>query len=46
MCENLGLEVKRLKRIGIGPLKLGLLHPGKYRELTDEEVKKLSKKNQ
>ena len=44
MCENLGLEVKRLKRVGIGPIKLGLLQPGKYRELTSEEVKKLSHK--
>lgn len=44
MCENLGLEVKRLKRVGIGSIKLGLLQPGKYRELTSEEVKKLSHK--
>ena len=38
MCEAVGLEVARLKRISIGTLKLGMLQPGKYRELTDEEV--------
>ena len=38
MCEAVGLEVSRLKRISIGTLKLGMLQPGKYRELTDEEV--------
>ena len=34
MCEALGLEVARLKRFQIGPVKLGMLQPGKYRELT------------
>lgn len=38
MCEAVGLEVARLKRISIGNLRLGMLQPGKYRELTDEEV--------
>lgn len=41
MCEAAGLEVARLKRISIGPVKLGMLPQGKYRELTDNEVKKL-----
>ena len=39
MCESLGLEVARLKRISIGMLKLGMLSPGKWRNLTDDEVK-------
>lgn len=41
MCEALGLEVARLKRIAIGPVRLGMLQPGKWRELTGEEVKRL-----
>ena len=35
--------VLKLKRIGIGPLRLGNLPKGAYRELTPEEVKKLKK---
>lgn len=42
MCEQLGLEVARLKRVAIGPLKLGMLQQGKWRELTAEEVKRLT----
>ena len=42
MCEQLGLEVARLKRIAVGPVKLGMLQPGKWRELTNDEVKKLT----
>ncbi len=42
MCEQLGLEVARLKRIAVGQLKLGMLQPGKWRMLTSEEVKKLT----
>lgn len=38
MCEALGLEVARLKRIAMGPVRLGMLPQGKYRELTHEEV--------
>ena len=41
MCEVLGLEVARLKRIAIGPVRLGMLQPGKWRELTTEEVRRL-----
>ena len=41
MCESQGLEVARLKRQAIGSLKLGVLPQGKYRELTELEVKKL-----
>ncbi|MCI5910817.1 MAG: rRNA pseudouridine synthase [Oscillospiraceae bacterium] len=39
LCENAGLEVARLRRISIGPLKLGMLKPGAYRELTAEELR-------
>lgn len=39
MCEAVGLEVARLRRISIGPLKLGMLKPGSYRELTAEELR-------
>lgn len=41
MCESLGLDVIRLKRIQYGSIKLGMLAPGKYRDLTPEEVHKL-----
>lgn len=41
MCESQGLEVARLKRNSIGSLKLGMLKQGQYRELTEQEVKKL-----
>ena len=38
MCEFVGLEVARLKRISIGGLKLGMLEVGKWRELSYEEI--------
>ena len=38
MCEAVGLEVIRLKRNAEGVVKLGMLQPGKYRELTKAEV--------
>lgn len=41
MCEAVGIEVARLKRIAEGSLKLGMLPQGKWRELTDNEVRKL-----
>ena len=41
MCEAVELNVARLKRISIGPVKLGMLQTGKYRQLTDNEVRKL-----
>lgn len=42
MCEKLGVEVARLKRTAIGTVKLGMLQPGKWRDLTPDEVKKLT----
>ncbi len=41
MCEAVGIEVARLKRVAEGSLKLGMLPQGKWRELTDNEVRKL-----
>lgn len=41
MCEAVGLEVARLKRTAIGPVKLGMLKPGTHRELTSEELRAL-----
>lgn len=42
MCEQLGLEVARLRRTAVGFLKLGMLPAGKWRPLTAEEVRRLS----
>lgn len=41
MCEAVGLNVVRLKRIAVGSLKLGMLKPGEYRLLTPQEIKSL-----
>lgn len=42
MCEAVGLEVARLKRIAVGTVKLGGLKQGMYRDLSADEVKRLS----
>lgn len=39
MCKAVGLEVARLRRSAVGPIKLGMLKPGAYRPLTDTEVR-------
>ena len=41
MCEAVGLEVVRLRRSAMGAVKLGMLQPGQYRELTKSEVSAL-----
>ena len=41
MCEAVGLEVARLKRTSIGPVRLGMLPPGKWRMLTPQELSSL-----
>ena len=41
MCEAVGLEVTGLHRVGYGPIRLGPLARGMFRELSDEEVEKL-----
>lgn len=38
MCEAVGLTVKRLRRTSIGGVKLGMLRPGEYADLTKEEL--------
>jgi len=42
ICEALGLEIMRLKRVAEGGVKLGGLPVGKYRELTPQEVATLN----
>ena len=41
MCEALGLEVARLRRTAVGPVRLGMLRPGEWRDLTPQEVETL-----
>lgn len=41
MCQQAGMTVLRLRRIAEGPLELGQLPPGKWRELTPEERRAL-----
>ena len=43
MCESQNLEVARLRRIAIGPIKLGMLQTGQWRDLTPAEVESLFK---
>lgn len=38
MCDAVGLQVARLSRKSVGAVKLGMLAPGKYRELKPSEV--------
>ena len=41
MCARCGLTVKRLRRVQEGPLKLGNLPTGKWRDLSENEVEAL-----
>ncbi len=41
LCEAVGLEVIRLKRLAVGPVRLGMLKVGEYRELKKEELNAL-----
>ena len=41
MCEEIGLEVARLRRTTVGSVKLGMLKQGDWRNLTEDEVRKL-----
>ena len=45
MCEAEGLEVARLKRVAIGPVRLGMLKQGAWRDLTSQELKSLRQAN-
>ena len=39
MCTAVGLEVGRLRRVAVGGVRLGMLKPGEWRELTKEELR-------
>ncbi|MBR1529046.1 MAG: rRNA pseudouridine synthase [Oscillospiraceae bacterium] len=39
MCEAVGLEVARLRRTSVGPVRLGMLKPGAWRDLTPDELR-------
>ncbi|MBR5090780.1 MAG: rRNA pseudouridine synthase [Ruminiclostridium sp.] len=41
MCEATGLTVKRLRRVNIGGVKLGMMRPGEYRDLSKQEMQAL-----
>jgi 23S rRNA pseudouridine2605 synthase len=38
MCVAVGLKVSRLVRVRMGPLELGRLRPGEFRDLTKREI--------
>ncbi len=42
MCEKVGLEVLRLKRTEIAGVKLGMLGQGKWRDLNEKEMRRLT----
>ncbi|MCH5208749.1 MAG: rRNA pseudouridine synthase [Oscillospiraceae bacterium] len=39
MCAAVGLEVGRLRRTAIGGVRLGMLKPGEWRDLTKDELR-------
>jgi 23S rRNA pseudouridine2605 synthase len=39
VCAAYGVKVRRLTRVRIGPVKLGGLSPGRFRLLTNEEIR-------
>ena len=41
MCEQVGLEVIKLKRIAIGQIKLGNLKPGAWKHLSKQQIEYL-----
>ncbi len=43
MCEDVGLKILRLKRYAVGKIKLSEVKPGKWRELTPQEINYLKK---
>lgn len=43
MCEAVGHPVVRLRRVRVGPIRLGALKPGEFRELTRAEVEQLER---
>ena len=45
LCEREGLHVRKLTRVAEGPLLLGDLEEGKWRKLSDKEIRKLKEKS-
>jgi 23S rRNA pseudouridine2605 synthase len=43
MCDAVGHPVRRLVRTRIGPVRIGALAPGEWRELTPGEVRALER---
>jgi 23S rRNA pseudouridine2605 synthase len=43
MCESIGHPVTQLRRVAIGPITDTRLKPGAWRDLTEEEVRRLRK---
>ena len=41
MCSAVGLPVRDLRRVKMGPIGLGRLKPGQWRDLTPDEVRRL-----
>jgi pseudouridine synthase len=41
MCSAVGLPVRELRRVRMGPIGLGRLKPGQWRDLTRDEVRRL-----
>ncbi len=46
ICESIGVYITKLKRISLGPITLGNLRAGEYRELTGSELRALIKATQ
>ena len=42
MCVAVGLKVTRLVRVRMGPLELGKLRPGEFRDLTKREIESMT----
>ena len=45
MCSAIGHPVRRLSRVRMGPIRLGDLRPGEWRDLLPAEIEKLKKAN-
>jgi len=41
MCDAIGHPVAHLRRVAIGPIRDSRLKPGQWRNLTDDEVRRL-----
>ncbi len=41
ICELVGVQITKLKRVALGPIRLGDMKSGEYRELTPQELRAL-----